>query len=146
MWIVDLRGSLLNIHVQVQTYMYHITMSLRLVKSLFLHCLGFLKGARNTLQKNASTVQLFFLLQFFIYFLLHSLVELTKTDALYHSCILLTKGYVINSKVELFRSQLSILTTQNSYFSGISTKPTENYGVIRKHCLQLVRTSQQLHC
>ena len=63
------------------------------------------------------------------------MVELTKRDVLYHSCILLTKGHVINSKVELFRSQLSILTTQNSYFSDISTKPTENYRVIRKYCL-----------
>ena len=60
--MVDLRGLLLNIHVHVQAYMYHVTVSLRLVKSLFLHWLAFLKVARNTLKKSASTVQLFFLL------------------------------------------------------------------------------------
>ena len=126
--------------------MYHITVSLRLVKKLTSTLPGIPEGSKKYTEEKCIYCSTIFFITIFIYFFLHSLVELTKRDALYHSCILLTKGHVINRKVELFRSQLSILTTQNSYFSGISTKPTENYGVIREHCLRLVRTSQQLHC
>lgn len=125
--------------------MYHITVSLRLVKKLIFTLPGIPEGSKKYTEEKCIYCSTIFFITIFYLFLFTFTGRINK-DALYHSCILLTKGHVLNRKVELFRSQLSILTTQNSYFSGISTKPTENYGVIREHCLQLVRTSQQLHC